>query len=132
MDTDEKIKLLECKIQENFEIFNQKLNVYNEKINNIISVDGKTTKKFSFLSLDSILKFNSPINLIACFFIFGVVGFILYIGKPGFICDKVIDQHTHFYEVKVSFTKLLMYTFVISLSVIIAIILSLFIYRMKS
>lgn len=130
MDTDEKIKLLENKVYENFEIFNHKLNMYNKKVNNILILDGKTNKNGSTFNLN--FKITSLTNIIITSILFCVVGFVLYNYKLNFIYDKSINLNTHFYEKKISFLKLILYTIFITISIIILGILSFIIYRMKT
>ena len=135
MDTDEKIKLLENRMQENFEIFNQKLNTYNEKINDIVVVsDGKIGKNqsSSFFNFDSIYKLQSKTNIVIFAIFTLIVFFILYKTKPSFVCDKFVDPISHFYEARISVYKLILYTVSISICTLIVGILSLFIYKMRT
>jgi hypothetical protein len=133
MNTEERIKNLEDKIQENFDIFNNKLVLYNNKINEIVEHDGvvKTTNSESKINFKNILNLNSNMSIIIVIVIIAIVGYILYKTKPDFVCNVVTNKDTFFNEKHISNFKLLLYTVCITILIIIAIYLSMYVYKMK-
>ena len=135
MNIDDRFAYLENKIQNNFDIFNEKLYTYNNKINDIMVLDGiSSVKKGAVSSFDynSILKFGQTRNIVIFFTLFVLVCYILNSSKPAFICNKVLNDKTHFIENQMSVFKLALYSFTISIGIIIVLVISYYIYKMKT
>jgi len=130
MNTEEKIKILEDKIQENYDIFNNKLSLYNNKMNELIEYDGviKTTKS----NFKNFFNLNSSISVSIIVIITVIVGFILYKIKPEFVCIVVNNKDTFFNEKQLSIFKLILYTICITILIIIIIYFSMYVYKMKN
>ena len=135
MNIDDRFAYLENKIQSNFDIFNDKLYAYNNKMNDIMIVDGiSSIKKESNFNLNStsILKFGQNGSIAIFGILFAFVCYILNSSKPAFVCNKILNTDTHFIENKVSFFKLILYSFTISIGIIIVLSISYYIYKMKA
>ena len=133
MNIDDRFEYLENKIQSNFDTFNEKLYAYNNKMNDIMVIDGiLPSKKESNINSTSILKFSQTSSIIIFGVLFVVVCYILKSSNPAFICDKVLNTNTHFIENKISFFKLILYSFTITIGIIIVLCISYYIYKMKA
>ena len=133
MNIDDRFAYLENKIQSNFDIFNEKLYAYNNKMNDIMIVDGTSSfKREPNFNPTSILKFGQTGSLVIFGVLFAFVCYILNSSKPAFICNKVLNTNTHFIENNISFFKLILYSFTISIGIIIVLAISYYIYKMKA
>ena len=99
-------------------------------------VDGVSPSKkgpiSSSFDYNSILKFGQTRNIVIFFTLFLLVCYILNSSKPAFISNKVLNEKTHFIEKQISIFKLVLYSFTISIGTIIVLVISYYIYKMKT
>lgn len=124
MDKEEQIKRLEFKIQDKLDGLSHRLDIYKSKIKGI---DGASSNHGRF----KIPEINSKF-LIKCIGLFIVVFIILLVSKPSFIQEQITNKDTYLNEYRLSIPKLLLYTCVISLGIIVLISLGYYLYSMRS
>ena len=132
MNIDDKFQLIENKVQNSLDIFEQKIHDYTNKLNDIIeSKDGNSVKNSPQLfNIKQLFTVNLRLFITISLVIFICTGLILYKVKPDFICSKKIVNH--FSENYISVYKLVLYTLGTGILIIIGIILSYTIYNMKT
>lgn len=131
---DKKLEQLESKVQTSFDNLNSKLDLYNQKLNEVIpiinNINVMDKKSGNGFKIDINLK-NTKL-IIPVFIIFFLIIFgILYKIKPKFICNIILNEKTHFNEQKLSIFKLILYSFAISAIIVFCIIFGFFIIKMK-
>ena len=123
MDAEEDMKNLENSIQYNIEILSKKIINYNEKLNEF-NLDGKK-------DIATNRNFKLRYNLIFFEFLllYIPIYFILRKTQPDFICDKIKNEKTYFIENNLSILKLIVFSFIITVCLIILFNIIYYMYR---
>jgi len=107
---------------------NNKVQLYNKRVNELISNNTKkdvnSSKPFKF-------NFNIKSNIIIGISFFAIlitVFYILKLIKPEFICNKILNEKTHFYEYNISIFSHILFTICISIGISLLIYFCYFIY----
>ena len=124
MNTEEHIKQLENKMQDNIEILSDKIDNYNKKLKEFNNDDIVRVKKTKF-----VLNYKLILPLFVLLYIF--IYIILSKIQPDFVVDKIKNEKTFFITKSLSIFKLIIFTFAITLCVLILLYFSYYIYNLK-
>ena len=124
MNTEEHIKQLENKMQDNIEILSDKIDNYNKKLKEFNNDDIVRVKKTKFVLN---YKLNLPLFVLLYIFIYIILSKI----QPDFVVDKIKNEKTFFITKSLSIFKLIIFTFAITLCVLILLYFSYYIYNLK-
>jgi len=109
---------------------NNKIESYKNRVDSLVPTAKKqeTSKKTGFNLFNIKIKLNIVI-ISSVFIIFFIITFyILKFFKPKYICNKVVNETTHFHEYKICIFKHLLYNVMITICIACLVYLGYFIY----
>jgi hypothetical protein len=109
---------------------NNKIESYKNRAESLISTSKKqeNTKKPGFNLFNIKIKLNMVMVYVIFIIFFIMTFYILKFFKPKFICNKVVNETTHFHEYKICIFKHLLYNVMITICIACILYLGYYIY----